>query len=102
MPEATPAYRCELNPHNWMSKTCHPKGHCGDHPPHTPQWFCNYCGDFGSLAELSSRACAYEYPPCGDCGLTPICSINCSGISKVLESESIYIAKVGGAMDKPS
>jgi hypothetical protein len=71
-----------LNPHNWLHKTCHPEGHCDG--KHDPTWRCHYCGDEGTAAELESRACSHEYPPCSYCGQTPTCAQDCGGVAQAL------------------
>lgn len=73
-----------LNPHNWLSalKTVsQPK-----------LWQCNYCGDVGTYDELLARPCAYVYPPCPYCGLTPLCSPTCPGIVQALSGEGVYVS----------
>ncbi len=57
------------NPHNWLSRT-NELGIEGE-------WRCNYCSAEGTDDELSKVDCAYEYPPCESCGLTPLCAPDC-------------------------
>lgn len=73
-----------LNPHMWMTAV---------DPPGRPdrRWKCQYCGDEGTLKELRSRACSYEYPPCEHCGQTPECAIDCPGIQKALSHPGVHV-----------
>ncbi len=75
-----------MNPHMHLEALDPPR----EHPPR--RWRCVPCGAVGTLDELNAIECTFEYPPCKDCGQTPECAPDCSGIAKALSDPSVHIA----------
>lgn len=68
------------NPHNWLRRI---------RPVGEDLWKCWYCGEEGPMDTMHGPdqkvSCWYDYPPCKDCGQTPLCSLACLGIRKTLQ-----------------
>ncbi len=81
------------NPHNYLSKVCHPGVgvSCADFEPHDPVWECQYCGEVGTTDALRTDACSYVYPPCKHCGQTPECALDCKGVWAALSRPGVVV-----------
>ena len=66
-------------------------------------WECLYCGDRGTMDELSTRECTHIYPPCPHCGQTLECAIDCSGMANLLQgfidNDEVYISGIDPTED---
>lgn len=90
----------KLNPHNMLVAIDPPRGvralskgmrATAARAAGTRRWRCNCCGDVGTLDELRARACAYDYPPCKWCGMTPECALDCKGILEALSTPGVAV-----------